>query len=227
MVAPVTTYLGIGMYTPAEAAMYARVSSRMMSRWVHGDKIGRAALRAQIPETDDKTVTFLDFIQTLAIRAIREQKEKVPLQKIREAIELATTMGVPYPFARQHSTFLWDGEIQLEVAGQLIQASGRRRGQFTMRQIVEVYLKDLTFDNGGLANQYTACDSMGVKILMRPGYKFGEPFLESSGHTAWTLWHACISEGSIEAAAEAYGVTEEDVRVAYKYIDSIRPATAA
>ena len=129
MVVPVTTYLGIGMYTPAEAAMYARVSSRMMSRWVHGDKIGKAAIRAQIPVADDKTVTFLDFIQTLAIRAIREQKEKVPLQKIREAIELATAMGVPYPFARQHSTFLWDGEIQLDVAGQLIQASGRRRGQ--------------------------------------------------------------------------------------------------
>ena len=228
MIATASQFLGIGMYTPAEAAMYARISSRTMGRWVHGDGTGAAAMRAQVPDSDQKTITFLDFVQVMAVRAIREQRKNVTLQKIRQAIDFATNMGIPYPFARKHTTYLWDDEIQLEVDGfGLIQASGRQRGQFAMKQIVEVYLDDLSFDADGLANEYTAYESAGVKIIMRPTIRFGEPIVMGCGYTAWTLWQACLSEGSVESAANAYGVQEVEVRVAYKYIDSIRPATAA
>jgi hypothetical protein len=40
MVMVAKKYLGLGMYTPAEAAMYARVSTQLMSRWIHGSAAG-------------------------------------------------------------------------------------------------------------------------------------------------------------------------------------------
>jgi len=226
MVALATDFLGIGMYSPSEAAMYAHISTRMMSRWVHGDKGGAAAIRAQVQDDKEKTITFLDFVQTLAIRAIREQKD-VPLQKIRQAIDTAATKGVKYPFARKHTTYWFDNNIHIDVPDLgLIQSSGKGRGQLALRPIVEVYLEDLAFDAEGLANRYTPYQNLNIKIVMRPDYLFGEPVVESCGHTAWTLWQACLAEGSVEAAAKAYDVSENEVRVAFKYIDSIRPATA-
>ncbi|HEX4793258.1 MAG TPA: hypothetical protein VH370_05675 [Humisphaera sp.] len=227
MVASATDFLGIGMYTPAEAAMYARITPQTMSRWVHGDKRFEAAIRAQVPEADEKTITFLDFVQTLAVRAIREQKT-VPLQKIRQAIDFCAERGIQYPFARSHRTYWWDGSIHLDVEGYgLLQVSGKQRGQLAMKPIVEMYLAELTFNSDGLAREYMAYEARQVKIVMRPEYRFGEPFVESCGHTAWTLWQACLSEGSAKAAAGAYGVTEDEAFVAFKYIDSIRPPTNA
>lgn len=227
MVATAKDFLGIGMYSPAEAAMYARIATRTMSRWVHGDASGDAAIRAQVPDAAEKIVTFLDFVQSLAIRAIREQKT-VTLQKIRQAIDYANEQGVTFPFARQHITYYFDNDIHIEVEGRgLLQASGRQRGQFALKPLVEMYLQDLSFNAEGLADKYTAFENNGVRIVMKPDYHFGEPVVESRGITAWTLWQACLSEGSAEAAAKAYGVTETEARVAYKFIDSIRPATAA
>lgn len=227
MVAKLKDFLGIGMYTPAEAAMYARISTRTMGRWVHGDGSGAAAIQAQVLDAPDKTISFLDFVQIHALRAIREQ-ETVSLQKIRQAIDFATSKGVTYPFARKHTTYFFNDEILIDVEGfGLIQASGRARGQFAMKPIVEMYLQDLSFNAEGLAHQYVAYEHRDGRIVMQPEYRLGEPVVESCGYTAWTLWKACLSEGSVQAAAEAYGVKEAEVRVAYKYIDSIRPATAA
>jgi uncharacterized protein (DUF433 family) len=231
MVAAASNFLGLGMYTPAEAAMYARITTRTMARWVHGDKTGAAAIRPQAAGDAGRTVTFLDFVQSLAIRAIlsrREPEGRVSLQKIRQAVESAAAHGVEYPFARQHATYLFDDQIHIDVPGSgLYQASGRGRGQQVARPIVEEYLADLTFDPTGLADQYVADESRDVRIVMRPAYHFGEPFVESCGVTAWTLWESVHSEGGVEQAARAHGVTPDEVRVAYRYIDSIRPASAA
>ncbi len=79
------TLPNVGLYTPAEAAHYARVPTALMVRWIHGNKQGDAVVTAELPNDIEKTVTFVDFVQSLAIRAIRLH-HRVPLQKIREAI---------------------------------------------------------------------------------------------------------------------------------------------
>jgi uncharacterized protein (DUF433 family) len=226
-----TSFVGLGMYTPAEAAMYTRLTSRTVSRWIHGDAGGSAAVRAQIPN-DEKTVTFLDFVQSLAIRAIRQQrtgKRAVSLQKIREAVEFAGDKGVDYPFARKHTTYLFDGDVFIDAPELgLTQASGKLRGQQAIEKVVEPYLEDLVFNADGVAEQYVAAEGPdGIRIVMRPGFHFGEPFVEPCGLTARILWEACHSEGGVDPAARAYGVKPEEVRLAYRYIDSIRPASAA
>jgi uncharacterized protein (DUF433 family) len=226
-----TSFVGLGMYTPAEAAMYSRLTSRTVSRWIFGDTGGAAAIRAQIPN-EEKTVTFLDFVQSLAIRAIRQQRtgrRAVSLQKIREAVDFANGKNVDFPFARKHTTYLFDGDVFIDIPELgLTQASGKSRGQQAIEKVVEPYLEDLSFNADGLADRYVVAEGPdGVRIIMRPDFQFGEPYVESCGVTARTLWEACHSEGGVENAARAYGVKPEEVRVAYRYIDSIRPATAA
>jgi uncharacterized protein (DUF433 family) len=229
-VAP-SKFVGLGMYTPAEAAMYARLKPDTMRRWVHGDGRGAAAMRSQMPADDEKTVTFLDFVQSFAIRAIRdsrEGKEAISLQKIRESVEFAHSRGVEFPFARKHATYLFDHKIWIDIPELgLTQATGDGRGQHAIVKVVEPYLELLMFDESGLAREFLAYESLDVRIVMRPDFNFGEPFVERSGQSAWTLWDAWHSEGGVEQAARAYGATPNEVRVAYRYIDSIRPATAA
>jgi uncharacterized protein (DUF433 family) len=109
MITGVEKLVGVGLYTPAEAALYARVHNSLMNRWLFGDARGNSVIKPQIGVIDDeKIITFLDFVQTLAIRAIR-QTRKVPLQKIREAIDQAKRLyRIDYPFAIKHTTYLLD-----------------------------------------------------------------------------------------------------------------------
>ena len=233
--------LGIGIYTPEEAAFYARVSTRLMKRWIFGDSQGDSVVVPQIDEHDEgKVITFLDFVQALAIRSIRSNF-KIPLQKIRQAVQQARdNFGVEYPFAMRHTTFLFSdkklkghGEIVIRIQGRgienedefkekYIQLSGKNRGNLMMNQIVEVYLDDLNFDDSGIATQYCAWKQNEGTVVMNPHTRFGEPVIPSCGYTAQTLYEASINEGSLDAAAEAYGVSRDDVKLAWSYFDHLK-----
>src|SRR4051812_17888165 len=102
------TEFGVGLYTPAEAAFYARVRTQTLNRWLFGDSRGESVVTAQIKSDDEKIVTFRDFVQALAIRSIRTQYPKISLQKVRRAVDLAgEKLGVRHPFARPHKTYVY------------------------------------------------------------------------------------------------------------------------
>ncbi len=234
--------LGIGIYTAREAALYARVSPRLMGRWIFGDNQGDSVITAQIGIREEtKIVTFLDFVQALAIRSIRSTF-KIPLPKIRQAVQQAKDrFGVEYPFAMKHTTYLCSdgkkeghGEIIIRVGDaddggefkeRYIQISGKRRGNLVMKEVVELYLEDLSFDDSGVANEYCAWKKGDGKVVMNPHRRFGEPVIPSCGYTAETLYEASINEGGIDAAAEAFGVSRDDVKLAWSYFDHLnKPA---
>src|SRR5205823_770054 len=91
--------------------------TQTMGRWLFGDRQGEAVLRPQLAEANERIVTFLDFIQALHIRQIRtDTKYRIPLTKIREAIETAReTYDVVYPLAMDHTTFLYGKEIGIKL----------------------------------------------------------------------------------------------------------------
>jgi uncharacterized protein (DUF433 family) len=228
--------LGIGIYSPAEAAFYARVSKRIMTRWVFGEGGSKPVIDRQIRDSSEKVVTFLDFIQTLAVREVRN-RHGLPLQRIRLGVEEARKRyGIEHPLARKHKIFLFSdqkgeghGEIVIrlddeEVDEQYIQLTGRGKGNLMIRPVVEMFLEDLHFDpKTGLATQYSPMEDEVASIVLNPRRRFGEPIVDPGGYTAETLWHATNTEGGIEEAAEAYGVTVGEVRLANKYFDTLLP----
>lgn len=237
--------IGHGIYTPSEAALYARVQTQLLNRWLYS-RGGDPVIEPEYGR-EDKSLSFLDLIQALAIREIRNDYG-VPLEKIREAYDLARTeFAIQYPFAMKHRTFLFGedqaqkppgrmrrGKRRMELVINLgdeeskkyVQLTGKERGNLLIAEIAQVYMLDLTFNpKTGLADEYRPLTFRNKSVLMSPRIRFGEPVIESCGITAMTLYESYKTEGSVDAAAKAYGVEKEDVELAIKYNDYLqRPA---
>ena len=210
--------LGVGLYTPREAAYYARVSPQLITRWFYTNPV----LEPGVSIPDQRLITFADFIQLGAIRTAR--KEGVSLSKIRQALFYAKELGIDRPFARKY------GEIWYIVGKEILfrgapnqekyhQASGRARGNLVIPAFVEVYQRKIRFDESFMATQIRPYNYKNRNVLIDPEVRFGEPVIEESGHTVKTLWAAVSSEGGIERAADAFGVEVEAVEAACNYVD--------
>jgi uncharacterized protein (DUF433 family) len=237
--------LGIGIYTPSEAALYARVTTGLMNRWVFGNRQGESVIVPQIGATEDKDVSFLDFVQTLAIRRIRKEHPGVSLQSIRDAYFRARDeFKTPYPFAldstriglfgppdepKKQVIWLCVGENE-EGAKKYFQLTGKKHHNQMIGEVVRSYAYRLVFDETTkLATKYLAYPTVKEAteyIVMDPQVRFGEPFFESCGYTARTLFDAYVSEGSPARAAKVYGVTTEQVELAMEFFDYLSPAAA-
>ncbi len=219
-------FIGNGLYTIAEAALYARVKDGLLRRWLFGSDERQAVFDPQFG-SQEKLVSFLDLVQTLAIREIRLM-HNVPLSKFRQAIRKARKeYQVDYPFARQHFTYLLGKELVIKLADEkYVEVSGKHAGQPLLTGIVEMYLKELTFSGSGLASSYNIFTSQDrVPIVMNPERRFGEPLLPS-GYSAKCIWDAIKAEGGIENAAKAYGIHKEEVEAAYRLFDHLGATVA-
>lgn len=236
--------LGIGIYSADEAARYARVATRTMQRWVFGDDSGNAVIQSQLSKLGDaeKLVTFLDFVQVMAVRQVRIREKRFPLQKIRKACDMAAkTHGLDYPLAaKEHRIYLFGPKDNLAACEMVIlfgrgeaneelylQLTGKKAGNLVMAAIAEPFMSQLRFGDSDFAEEYVAWERLGRQILMNPRRRLGEPFLPSCGYTAQALWEAYSSEGGVENAAKAYGVDREDVELACEYFDHLIGRDAA
>lgn len=223
MVLALPTY-NQGIYSPSEVAFFAKLHPATLNRWFFGSGTGASVFSRQ--GADNKVLTFLDFVQALAVRTIRTDY-KVPLQKIREAIDRAEReYGQTHIFARPHKTFLFGKEILFSLDGLPgpLQLTGVHSNQVTIRPVVEMYLRDLNFDESGVANLFTAFRYANQKVLIDPAVRFGEPYVPDCGYSAQTLRDAVISEGGVKEAAKAFEVPEDAVEVAYRYYESLKSA---
>lgn len=230
--------LGVGLYSPPEAALYARVSTRLMRRWVYGNRQGESVIEPQLGLSEEKTVTFLDFVQALAVRRIRNDHH-ISLQTIREAyLRARTEFGIRYPFALESSRIGLFGPPNNparqvificvnkgdEETQQYFQLTGKKHGNQLIKEVVRTYSYRLTYDPASkLACRYTAFEALGEQVTMDPAIKFGEPVVMSSGYAAATLYDAYLAEGSVERAADIYKVPQQQIAAAIEYFDFINP----
>lgn len=222
MVAVAENVLGIGLYSVEEAALYARMSRKLAHRWLFGSSNGEAAIKPEL--IDGKFISFLDFVQMMAIREIRQKKkEQIQLDQIRQLLAVAKEQGITHPFARKGIAFRWHNELGLQLPdGRLIEASGKHRGSGYLKEIVVLYKDDLGYDAEGLANLYHAWRWEGCVVDMNPRIRFGEPIVTSCGYSAQALFEAATDEGSVEAAARAYGVEKKEIEAACRYFDMLQ-----
>jgi uncharacterized protein (DUF433 family) len=217
--------LGIGLYTPVQAAHIARMAPRTMQRWIHGTKEGQSVVRSQLPPEARLCVTFLDLVQAMAIRAIRLEKN-IPLSKLREFIDRAEShYGVTHPFAREHQTYLFDDDIVLRHGDHLIQLTGRYKDQDLIRPVAELYMLDIAFTDG-LASQYTPLRDDQRSIVIDPRKRMGQPIVMPCGYSVQSLVDSVRAEGSPQEAARINKVGVDDILIAMKYEDVLRGVAA-
>jgi len=229
--------LGIGIYSPAEAARYVRASRSRFRRWLYGDRRSKPVFDPDIPRDDrvQDIVTFLDFAQALSVQDIR-LNVGIPLQRIREAYETARRdFGLDHPFAVKHGIFVFgnlhdpkhcvlgiypSGEpVDIDsLERKAVQLTGKKKGNLMISQVVQEFSERLAFSTKGLADEYLAFEKYGHRILMQPDCRFGKPYLEDLYYEAETLADAAKVEGSVNRAADVYEVPKNAVKAAMEYI---------
>jgi uncharacterized protein (DUF433 family) len=225
--------LGIGLYSPPEAARYARVSAWKFSNWVFSDN---PVFEPQLGR-EDRIATFLDFVQSISVRQIR-LAALIPLQRIRAAYRVAQQeYGIQYPFAVKHGIFVF-GDLkrpekcnigiyipaesnhdQTEfIRKKAIQLTGKNKGNQLLCHVIEGFSKNLVYRGPeGTADEYVAYEGHGHRILMDPDVRFGKPYLEGLGYEADTLADAYRVEGGYLRAARLYDVDDGAVRAAVDF----------
>lgn len=210
-----------GVYTPKQAATLLGISTRMVNRWAYGESGYCSAIIPQHKSLERELITFLDFVQMLAIRDIRAA-QAVSLQKIRKTVIKAREHGIMFPFATKHRTYVFRDDVVIRLdSGQLLQATGKYRNHSLIEPVVYSYLKDLGFNNRGIANEYRPLRRKHRSVILAPNIHYGAPTVIPCHYTVSTLLQAVESEGSVEAAADACGINPVDVKLAIEYSEKI------
>jgi len=218
---PDLSLIGIGLYTPAEAARLIGVSLKKLQRWLRGYTVGEREYDPlwplQLDLGDECTyLSFLDLVQARVAIAFIEAG--LSPQKVRRAIDLGRKiLNSDYPFAS--ARFRTDGNtvmLQVLTPGEddkLIDLF--RDGQYLMKKIVEPSLKGLDFDKD-LAVRWWP-DGRAAGVVVDPKRQFGQPIDADTGVPTAVLAAAAEAEGSVEKAARAYRVPAAAVRRAVHF----------
>jgi uncharacterized protein (DUF433 family) len=212
---------GHGLYSIAEAARYARVPTATIRNWFFPSKSRPAMQRGEIDSAEEKALTFLDFVELLAVRSLRVDYQ-VSLSTIRQAIEFAQKeFEVQHVFAHaDHKTFIDPKKkLHITISGNPnpMKMGGKGAGQLFFQQCIEGFMKDLAFNEDKMASLYTTAQYGDQRIIMNPAFRFGEPIMEENGYPADVLWRGVIAEGSFERAATLYDASVPSVQAAYRY----------
>jgi uncharacterized protein (DUF433 family) len=217
----------MGLYTPQEAATFAKLRLQTFNRWFYGNAQGDRVIRPRL-NSSDRIVTFSDLMQAVAVRTLRQNPKgsKVPLQQIREVVEQCEKKGVTSPLARQHTLYVFGGRLILRTASDdyIGLASGVDKGQLYQGKIIEPFLEEVRFGSDSIVDQWSPLSSKKYRISLDANRRFGLPIVEPGGVLVNALVEAVASEGSIKAASEAFEVDEEAVQLAWKYQEYLSQA---
>ena len=206
-----------GIYSFDQAASLLGITPSMIHRWVYGTVRWQSAIIPERASSLEDLITFLDLIQSMAIRDIRQQR-KISLQKIRKTVQVAHEHNIPYPFARRHTAYVFSNDVVLRLNdGRLLQATGKYRKQDLMEPIVSSYLADLSFSKKGLAESYVPMKSGFREVRLSPALNFGAPTIHPDGYTVETLVNAVCAEGGISEAANVCNVNPAAIKLAISY----------
>ena len=218
-----TALVGIGLYTPAEAARLINVAPSKIIRWLRGYVAKGAEYarlwRPQVELLDDDRV-YLGFRDLMEARVANAfiRDGILSAQKVRRAIEIARDMvGEEHPLSTMR--FQTDGRrvfLQLGEEEEDARVIDLFRQQFAFRELIEPSLRHIEFDIGGRPSRwYPKGKTAG--IVVDPKYSFGRPIEVTSGIPSQILAAAASAEGSIQAAARAWRVRPAAIRHAVAF----------
>ncbi|MCC6863964.1 MAG: MerR family transcriptional regulator [Rhodobacteraceae bacterium] len=228
---PIHEFVGIGLYSVADAAQLLKEQPRTLRRWLDGydykndDEIRHVAplWKLDIPKIDDEIgLSFRDLIELRFIRAFL--KTGVSLKTVRDCIDYAQKcIQTDRPFSS--SRFRTDGYTifleSLQAAGEP-QLLDLKKKQYAFKKIVEQSFKDLDQEDEIVKRwrPYHGKDS----IVIDPTRSFGQPIASASGVPTIVLAEAVKAEGSPSWVARMYEVEKSVVQDAVKFQEGLMAA---
>ena len=175
--------------------------------------------------TGSEIVTWGEFIELGYLREYR--RADVALQRIRPVIaRLREGLGTPYPLAH-HRPWVYDRELVLaaqEAEGlEPALAIVVRTGQEIMLSVVaEQFVKRIEFEGDTARRWYPA--GRFSPVVVDPTYSFGMPTV--AGVATENLYELVAAGETIADVANGYDLTEEQVRSACMYEETVRRLAA-
>ncbi len=224
--------LGVGIYTPREAARYVGANSQSVLRWTRGSGALDPLWHNYFQELNDDTeLSFRDLIEILVVSKFRAQG--VSMQKIRYAIELAREeFQTDYPLS--HRDFYTDGErilVQADGESEFTSLDKRDGLQRAFREIVAPSLQDVEFNNA--TPNYWRPSHGRNDVVLDPSRSFGTSILDEYGISTSVLRQEFDEFKNVLYLSEIYEIPAEQVisAIDFEYYldgkDPIRPQFAA
>jgi uncharacterized protein (DUF433 family) len=221
-VKPDLSLIGVGLYSPAEAAALTSIPSRKIHRWLRGHAIlGKEypPLWTSYLEKLDIASLYLSFLDLVQLRvADAFIREGLSSQKVRRAIQYgAEIVSSDYPFAS--ASFRTDGKTVilhvLDEQGDEKLIDLFKHGQYLMQKVIEPSLKGLEFEGDTAARWWPLGRAKG--IVIDPKRQFGQPIDDVTGVPTSILAQAAKAEGSAAQASKLFMVPISSVNRAVAF----------
>lgn len=214
-----------GLYTVPMAARLLGAKQTKVRSWVEGYGHSTAApiLIRQMPRVGGKTLLgFLDLVESAFVRHfLHIGYSPQTIRKV--ALKLRERHGADHPFAMDKSFKANAKHIFEEVVAD----DGERRlvnlmnDNFEIVPAVEPSLFDQVFYVGDIARTWMPIREH-PRVIVDPKVAFGRPVLKDVQIPTETLFDAYQAEGSVEQAAEEFGLTAADVSDAVNFEKDLR-----
>lgn len=212
--------IGLGLYTPLQAARITGADPREIRRWMFGYKNKAGELlpplwQPQFAQSGEKVIGFMDLMELRIVKAFA--RHGVPLRTIRASIQAARQLlDTPYPFTANR--FLTDGKsIFHEAIHQEPQLTDLLKRQLVFESIIRPSLyAGIEFDANGAATRWYPLKNSKA-VILDPTLSFGRPSLSRFGIPTEIIATAVKVEGDKKRVAAQYDIPVADVSAAVKY----------
>lgn len=212
-------FVGSGVYTVRQAAKLIGAPTDKLRRWVFGGR-GQSAIVQHDYEPIDgvDALSFHDLIEARFIRAFREQG--VSFQHLRKVASKARQdLDTVHPFAS--ARFVTDGR---RIILDELDEEGRRSlvdylsDQITFEHFVRQFiLPGVSFDARDLADSWRPRPELAPEVVLDPRRAFGAPVVGRTGIRTQIIARSAKAENSFAATAQAFKLTEDEVRQAVAF----------
>ncbi|MEI6099895.1 MAG: hypothetical protein WCS20_16695 [Alphaproteobacteria bacterium] len=228
---PIHEFVGVGLYSLADAAQLLKAPPRKIRRWMDGydykqdDGIHHVPPLwvPDIPKIEDQVeLSFRDLIELRFVSAFLEKG--IGLKAVRNCLDYARLcMNTDRPFSS--GRFRTDGRTifleSLEAASEP-KLLDLKEKQYVFKQVVEQSFKNLDLEGDTVKRwrPFRGKDS----IVVDPLRSFGQPVASASGVPTIVLAEAVKAEGSLSRVAAMYEVEKTVVQDAVRFHQELMAA---